>query len=54
MERMTKDQMLDKYEVLGFSFGLCVVKDKETGQSGTLDFTKDPQSERYYYGFMGV
>jgi len=51
---MTKDEMLEKYEVLGFAgYGqsLCVVQDKETNNWGTLDFdTRD--GVRYYYNFQ--
>jgi hypothetical protein len=48
---LTKDQMLGKYEVLGFAFGYTVVKDRETGKKGTLDFG-DYNGVRYYYNFQ--
>jgi len=48
---LTKDQMLNKYEVLGFAFGYTVVKDKDTGKQGTLDFG-DRDGIRYYYNFQ--
>jgi len=48
---MTKDQMLDKYEVLGFAYGYTVVKDKGSGKTGTLDFG-NWDGVRYYYNFQ--
>ena len=47
----TKEQMLDKFDVLGFAYGLCVVKEKETGNEGTLYFT-NVDGVRYYYNFQ--
>jgi hypothetical protein len=47
---MTKDQMLEQYEVLGFAFGICVVRRRADGVEGTLDFTDDPAG-RAYHGF---
>jgi len=52
---LTKDQMLEQYEVLGFSYGMCVVKRMSDGVKGTLDFgdhTLDGERTRYYYNFM--
>ena len=51
---MTKDEMLEKYEVLGFGgygLALCVVQDKQTGKKGTLDFAP-VDGVRYYYNFQ--
>ena len=48
---MTKDEMLAKFEVLGFAFGYTVVKDKDTGKKGTLDFG-NWDGVRYYYNFQ--
>jgi hypothetical protein len=47
----TKDEMLDSFEVLGFAYGLCIVKEKATGKKGTLDFG-DVDGIRYYYNFQ--
>jgi len=52
---LTKDQMLEQYEVLGFAYGLCVVQRKSDGAKGTLDFgdfTLDNDRTRYYYNFV--
>jgi hypothetical protein len=52
---LTKDQMLEQYEVLGFAYNLCVVERKSDGVKGTLDFgefTLDNGRTRYYYNFV--
>jgi hypothetical protein len=60
---LTKDQMLEQYEVLGFAYGMCVVKRKSDGVKGTLDFGDHPILRpedssnplgytRYYYNFV--
>jgi hypothetical protein len=60
---MTKDQMLEQYEVLGFFYDVCFVKRKSDGVKGTLQYTSRPvihaddSSEpigwtRYYYNFV--
>lgn len=52
---LTKDEMLDQYEVLGFAYGMCVVQRKSDGVKGTLDFgdhTLDNGRTRYYYNFV--
>ena len=52
---LTKDQMLEEYEVLGFAFGYCAVKRKSDGVKGTLDFgdfTLDNDRTRFYYNFV--
>lgn len=51
MSDMTKEKMLEKYTVLGFALGYCVVRDKETGQEGTLEFYEN-QGVRYYHNFQ--
>jgi hypothetical protein len=48
---LTKDQMLEQYNVLGFSYYLCVVERKSDGVRGTLDFA-DVNGVRFYYGFQ--
>ena len=48
---ITKDQMLDEYNVLGFALGMCVVERKADGVRGTLDFTP-VDGVRYYYNFQ--
>jgi hypothetical protein len=47
----TKDEMLAKFDVLGFAYGLCIVRDKETRKEGTLDFAPR-DGIRYYYNFQ--
>ena len=47
---LTKDQMLEHYDVLGFAMYLCVVERKSDGVRGTLDFT-DVAGQRFYYDF---
>lgn len=52
---MTKEQMLEQYEVLGFAYGWAIVKRKADGVEGTLDFwTDDSQVPwvRYYHNFV--
>lgn len=52
---MTKEEMLAEYEVIGFAYGLCVVRRKSDGVEGTLEFSRDEESnERRYFGFRGV
>ena len=48
---LTKDQMLDEYEVTGFALGMCVVERKEDRVRGTLDFV-NVDGVRYYYNFL--
>ena len=50
-DAMTKDQMLDQFDVLGFALGMCIVRRKEDGKEGTLDFTA-VDGIRYYYNFL--
>ena len=52
---MTKEQMLEQYEVLGFAYGYCIVKRKSDGVEGTLDFYTDDTTAywvRYYHNFQ--
>ena len=60
---LTKDQMLEQYEVLGFFYDLCIVKRKSDGVKGTLQFSSHPTLDpldsdapvgytRYYYNFV--
>ncbi len=52
---LTKDQMLEQYEVLGFAYNLCVVQRKSDGVKGTLDFgdhNLDNVRTRCYYNFV--
>lgn len=49
---MTKDEMLDKYDVLGFAYYMCVVERKSDGVRGTLDFSDDQNGIRRYYNFV--
>lgn len=49
--KMTTEEMLDQYTVIGFSYGMCVVQRKSDGMKGTLDFDHEP---RYYYNFVEV
>ena len=49
----TKDEMLEDFEVLGFAYGMCVVKRKSDGAKGTLQFgTFEDDPIRYYYDFQ--
>ena len=49
MNKMTTEEMLEQYEVLGFAFYMCVVRRKSDGVEGTLDFDHYP---RFYYNFQ--
>ncbi len=48
---LTKEQMLEQYNVLGFSYYLCVVERKSDGVRGTLDFS-EVNGVRFYYNFQ--
>lgn len=51
-ENWTKDEMLEDFDVLGFAYGMCVVKRKSDGAKGTLQFgTFEDDPVRYYYDF---
>jgi hypothetical protein len=52
---MTKDEMLELFEVQGFAYGFCIVKRKSDGVQGTLDFYTDDTAShwvRYYHNFQ--
>ena len=51
MERLTKNEMLERYEVLGFAINLCVVERKSDAVRGTLKFSSS-EGVRYYYAFQ--
>lgn len=44
-------ELQEDFEVLGFGYGYCIVKQKATGEKGTLDFEHAP---RRYYNFVGM
>ena len=48
MEYTTK-QLQEKFKVLGFMMGLCVVEDKETGEKGSFEFSHSP---RIYFNYQ--
>ena len=50
-EVLAKDEMLDKYKVLGFAEGWAIVERKEDGVRGSLDFNEH-DGIRYYYNFQ--
>lgn len=47
-EVLTTDEMREKYEVIGFGAGFCVVRRKVDGVRGSLDFQHSP---RFYFDF---
>ncbi len=48
-EVLTTAEMQERYDVMGFSAGLCVVTRKSDGKRGSLDFTHMP---RFYHSFQ--
>jgi hypothetical protein len=42
-------ELQEDFDVLGFSYGMCIVKRKSDGVRGTLDFDHAP---RVYYNFL--
>lgn len=48
-EVLTTDELTARYSVQGFCMGLCVVKNKETGEIGSFQFTHMP---RFYYNYV--
>lgn len=48
---LTKAQMMEEYEVLGFAMGYCVVKRRSDGVKGTLMFGT-VNDVRYYHDFQ--
>ena len=52
---MTKEQMLEQFDVLGFAYGWAIVRRKSDGVEGTLDFYTDDSQlpwTRYYHNFQ--
>lgn len=49
---LTKDEMLEQYDVIGFSYNYCVVTRKSDGVKGTLDFSATDSGSRVYFNFM--
>lgn len=47
----TKEELLQEFTVLGFSFGFCVVRRKSDGLEGAFTFTTDPAVPRIYHSF---
>lgn len=45
------DQLTEKFEVTGFSFGACMAKYKQTGQVVCMSFIHSPNGTRYYHGY---
>ena len=41
-------ELQENFTVIGFGYGVCVVKDKETGEKGSLEFDHMP---RFYYNY---
>jgi hypothetical protein len=54
----TTEEMLETFEVLGFSYGFCIVERKSDGVRGTLSFGPVEQEDgsviRVYHTFVGV
>ena len=52
---LTKDQMLEQYDVDGFFYDICLVTRRSDGVRGTLQYSAcDGPSgyARYYYNFV--
>jgi hypothetical protein len=52
---LTKDQMLEEYEVLGFFYDLCIVQRRSDGVKGTLQYSSHETENGYtrlYYNFV--
>jgi hypothetical protein len=39
----------ERFDKIGFSFGFCTARDKKTGEEVILDFTNSPKGNRYYF-----
>jgi hypothetical protein len=48
MNKMTTQEMQEKYTVDSFAFYMCLVTRKSDGVKGVLDFDHSP---RFYYNF---
>ena len=44
----TTAELQEKFNVLGFMMGFCVVEDKETGEKGSFEFFHSP---RIYFNY---
>lgn len=42
-------EIQEKYDILGFSYGVCKAIDKETLKEKIFEFTTSPKGTRYYY-----
>lgn len=52
-KRWDTSEMQRDFEVLGFAYYLCVVRHKETGIKGSLDFGHDEKlGKRMYHSFV--
>lgn len=50
---MNTQEMQAQFEVLGFAYGMCIVKRKSDGVRGTLDFYRDEDTNtRIYHNFL--
>jgi hypothetical protein len=50
---MNTQEMQEQFDVLGFAYGLCIVKRKSDGVKGTLEFYRDEDTNtRVYHNFM--
>lgn len=45
----SSDELPVEFEVSGFSCGMCVARDKKSGNTVYLDFKPSPSGKRYYY-----
>jgi len=45
----TTDELTNEFDVEGFSLGMVVVRNKQTGQLGSMDFQHMP---RFYHSFV--
>lgn len=55
MERLSKDQLIERYDVIGFAAYMCMVKRKSDGVIGTFAFRtieEDGKYVREYYDFV--
>jgi hypothetical protein len=51
MTMWTTKALQEDYEVLGFGYGVCIVKRRSDGVKGTLDFGVVDGS-RHYFNFV--
>lgn len=50
--KWTTKTLQEDFTVLGFSYGLCVVKHKQTKTRGSLDFGPNENGDREYHSFV--